>query len=434
MIGRWLQYAKNLPGWRSKEKYLLMSCDDFGAVRLADATAREYLVGKGLPMDLFPFDRYDTLESVEDLQALRETLLTVKDVEGKGAVMTGFGLAANIDFARMRSEGYAEFRNEPVSRTFERLGKSDAWEMMQQMRMDGNLVMEFHGREHVHVGWLMRRLREKNPQLLACMEVDSLAGLEYGKTEGVDYTASFAYDTEEEIPDLAGILWDGLQLFEREWMDKPRHFTPPVMRYPRALDSLLLEAGIAYLDRSMQTQEWDHQAKKFRKQWYFLNQRLKSDGRIPAEWRIPAAWGRSSNSTLNLSGELSASGVNNSRENSGTDTVSRNKDAMRVGTEPPLVDGSAKHLRAIVRNCFFEPMFNPDMDWVDHTMAQISAAFAVGKPANIAMHRMSFVGGISPAVRERGNRDLKEILRRVKQQWPEVRFVSTRELGGIMNP
>ena len=73
------------------------------------------------------------------------------------------------------------------------------------------------------------------------------------------------------------------------------------------------------------------------------------------------------------------------------------------------------------------------MDWVDHTMAQISAAFAVGKPANIAMHRMSFVGGISPAVRERGNHDLKEILRRVKQQWPEVRFVSTRALGGIMN-
>ncbi len=390
MIGRWLQYAKNLPGWRSKEKYLLMSCDDFGAVRLADATAREYLVGKGLPMDLFPFDRYDTLESKEDLQALRETLLSVKDVEGKGAVMTGFGLAANIDFARMRSEGYAAFRNEPVSRTFERLGKSDAWEMMQQMRRDGNLVMEFHGREHVHVGWLMRRLKEKNPQLLACMEVDSLAGLEYGKTEGVDYTASFAYDTEEELPDLAGILWDGLQLFEKEWGDRPRHFTPPVMRYPRALDSLLLEAGIAYLDRSMQTQEWDHQAKTFRKHWYFLNQRLKSDRRIPAEWDIPPDWGRFSNN-------------------------------------------KTKHLRAIVRNCFFEPMFNPNMDWVDHTMAHISAAFAVGKPANIAMHRMSFVGGISPAVRERGNHDLKEILRRVKQQWPEVRFVSTRALGGIMN-
>jgi hypothetical protein len=107
--------------------------------------------------------------------------------------------------------------------------------MMQQMRMDGNLVMEFHGREHVHVGWLMRRLREKNPQLLACMEVDSLAGLEYGKTEGVDYTASFAYDTEEELPDLADILRDGLQLFEKEWGDRPRPFTPPEMRYPRGL-------------------------------------------------------------------------------------------------------------------------------------------------------------------------------------------------------
>jgi hypothetical protein len=420
MMRRWLQYAKNLPGWRSKEKYLLLSCDDFGAVRLADVTAREYLVGKGLPMDLFPFDRYDTLESVEDLQALRETLLSVKDIQGRGAVMTGFGLAANIDFARMRKEGFAEFRNEPVSRTFERLGKRDAWDLMQQMRMDGDLVMEFHGREHVHVGWLMRRLREKNPQLLACMEVDSLAGLEYGKTEGVDYTASFAYDTEEEIPVLASILWDGLQLFEQEWGDKPRHFTPPVMRYPRALDAVLLEAGVAYLDRSMQTEEWDATANKFRKHWYFLNQRLKSDRKIPAEWGMPAGG--------------SASTLKDNIEYTEADVVSRIAGyAINEKIEPTLVHSSAKHLRAMVRNCFFEPMFNPDMDWVDHTMAQISAAFAVGKPANIAMHRMSFVGGISPAVRERGNRDLKEILRRVKQQWPEVRFVSTRELGGIMN-
>jgi len=182
----------------------------------------------------------------------------------------------------------------------------------------------------------------------------------------------------------------------------------------------LLEAGVAYLDRSMQTQEWDHTAKKFRKHWYFLNQQLKSDRKIPAEWGMPAGG--------------SASTLNDNIENTEANVVSSvDGGALHVMMEPTLVHSSAKHLRAMVRNCFFEPMFNPDMDWVDHTMAQISAAFAVGKPANIAMHRMSFVGGISSTVRERGNRDLKEILRRVKQQWPEVRFVSTRELGAIMN-
>ncbi len=401
MSSRWIQYAKNIPGWRSKEKYLVLSCDDFGAVRLADSSAREYLVNKGLPMDLFPFDRYDTLESVEDLEALQETLLSVTDVQGRGAVMTGFGLAANIDFARMRSEGFAEFRNEPVSKTYARLGKEDAWKKMQSMRMDGDLVMEFHGREHVHVGWLMRRLREKNEALLACMEVDSLAGLEYGKTEGVDYTASFAFDTEDEFPALAEILSDGISMFTQVWDDAPKHFTPPVMRYPRALDGILVRAGIQYLDRSLRTPEWDANQRKFKNRWYWLNQKIKV-GEGMEQWLSEPM---NSDAAAELSMEQGATGE---RKHQG-------------------------EMRAMVRNCFFEPMFNPNMDWVDHTLAQISAAFAVGKPANVAMHRMSFVGGISPAVRERGNRDLREILKRVKLQWPEVRFVSTRELGGIMN-
>ncbi len=385
MIRRWLQYAKNYPGWSSKERYLVISCDDFGAVRLANKTAREYLQQQGLPMNLYHYDQYDILESAEDLNILAETLSSVKDSNGKSAVITGFGMAANIDFAAMKANGYTEFINETVDKTFDRLGMQDAWKMLQSMQAEGLLAMEFHGREHVHVGWLMQRLQEKHPQVLANMEVESLAGLENAGTKHIDYTAAFAYDSSDEFPQLAEILADGIALFEQVWGVKPVHFTPPVMKYSRQLDEVLVGNGIQYLDRVFQNLEYlgyEEAGKgKHKKRFHWQNQTLKTKNNIPESWGVKAAKGE---------------------------------------------------LHAMIRNCFFEPMWNPQLDWVNNTMAQIEAAFAMGKPANLATHRVSFVGGIEKEVRDRGNQDLKNLLVAVKKRWPQVQFVSTRELGEIM--
>ena len=382
MMRRWLQYAKNYPGWSSKNRYLVISCDDFGAVRLANTAARDQLIAKGLPMDLYHFDQFDALENAADLEMLANTLTSVQDSRGKSAVITGFGVAANIDFAGMKAADYQVFKNEPVDVTFKRLGMEDAWKKLQQMQEQGLLAMEFHGREHVHVKWLMQRLNEKHPHVMANMELESLAGLENAGTKHIDYTAAFAYDSQDEFAELAQIFVEGIAQFEQVWGNKPVHFTPPVMKYSRALDSVLVASGIQYLDRVFRDIEFTGDADKVKKHWHWHNQKLAVKNLAPAMWQVPSKTGC---------------------------------------------------LRAMVRNCFFEPMFNPQWDWVNHTLAQIDAAFAMGKPANIAMHRVTFAGSIDPEVRERGNKDLLALLQQVKHRWPEVQFVSTAELGKIMN-
>lgn len=81
----------------------------------------------------------------------------------------------------------------------------------------------------------------------------------------------------------------------------------------------------------------------------------------------------------------------------------------------------------IVRNCIFEPVGG--IDWVDRCFKQVAWAFRFRKPAVICSHRVNFIGAIRPENRDSGLRQLKDLLSRICQEWPDVYFLSTTELG-----
>lgn len=82
-----------------------------------------------------------------------------------------------------------------------------------------------------------------------------------------------------------------------------------------------------------------------------------------------------------------------------------------------------------IRNVFFEPTTNPIIDWTDQAMARIQAAFLFQKPAVISTHRINYVGFINPKNRENGLKQLKLLLQKIVKKWPDVKFVSTDQLG-----
>ena len=89
---------------------------------------------------------------------------------------------------------------------------------------------------------------------------------------------------------------------------------------------------------------------------------------------------------------------------------------------------AASGLRYNIRNCYLEPSMNPEKDWVSSCLAQIASAFLFHKPAVICSHRINYVGFIDPDNRERGLKDLRELLKTVVKRWPDARFISTDEL------
>ncbi len=85
-----------------------------------------------------------------------------------------------------------------------------------------------------------------------------------------------------------------------------------------------------------------------------------------------------------------------------------------------------------VRNCIFEPSMNPNRDWVNSCLAQISSAFHWNKPAVICSHRINFVGYINPKNRDKGLRDLDALLKAIILKWPDAKFISTDQLSNFI--
>lgn len=89
-------------------------------------------------------------------------------------------------------------------------------------------------------------------------------------------------------------------------------------------------------------------------------------------------------------------------------------------------------IRYIVRNCVFEPN-KPKIKWVDNCLRDIDSAFQWHKPAILSTHRVSYVGALHPENRERGLKQLSSLLKEIVKRWPDVEFMTTAQLGALMN-
>jgi hypothetical protein len=89
-------------------------------------------------------------------------------------------------------------------------------------------------------------------------------------------------------------------------------------------------------------------------------------------------------------------------------------------------------LTYLTRNCFFEPS-QPGRDWVDSCFNEISTAFRWHKPAIISSHRVNYIGALYKQNRENGLTQLALLLKKIMKTWPDAEFITSAELGEIIN-
>lgn len=86
----------------------------------------------------------------------------------------------------------------------------------------------------------------------------------------------------------------------------------------------------------------------------------------------------------------------------------------------------------LTRNCIFEPV-QPGRDWIDSCLNEISIAFRWHKPAVISSHRVNYIGALHKNNRENGLKHLSLLLKNIIKTWPDVEFITSAELGEIIN-
>jgi len=81
-----------------------------------------------------------------------------------------------------------------------------------------------------------------------------------------------------------------------------------------------------------------------------------------------------------------------------------------------------------VRNCLFEPSLNTNIDWVSKCMGSIDIAFKWGKPAIIGTHRINFSGRLDTEQRDNNLKLLEQLLTKILEKWPDVKFTDSSSL------
>lgn len=365
-----LNNLKNISGWKTKRKLVAIVVDDYGNVRVDSKKAFEN-INQNNPVKEHRFDQFDTLETREDLEMLYEVLSSVRDKNGNYAVLTPYSLSCNIDFERMREEGYQQYRYELLPCTFEKLSAlqpnayQGAWDLWKEGIDKGLMRPEFHGREHFNLKVFEEKLAKKDPALMLSLENRSLANIGPSGYASIGWTAAFSFwDPVADTQRFPDIMQEGLAAFEQVYGYKPQAFTPPAQQFPAHLEDDLKEWGLQALDRP-----------------FYQGKHL------------------------------------------GFGKYKRQLASMGYKKDKDRVD--------LVRNVVFEPTVS-NIDHVTKALQQIEAAFYWNKPALISSHRVNFCGHIDPKNREKGLSDLKALLKGIVLKWPEVEFVSVGDLVDII--
>lgn len=238
--------------FRTNRHIVVFESDDWGSIRMSSKKDWDELLRLGYAVDKRPYERFDTLESAEDLEALFEVLNKYKDYNGNHPVITANMLMANPDFARIQEYGYQKYYYEPIATTYERyFGNTEVLELMKQGYEHGIFMPQCHGREHFNVTQWLRGLQDGNEDLLTAFrfEICGIAPKNHPEQGNLLMKALYA-ETDKEQQQIDDIVTEGLQMFEKLWRFKSKTFVAPCYCWSEQTEKTLAEGGVKLIQTS----------------------------------------------------------------------------------------------------------------------------------------------------------------------------------------
>jgi hypothetical protein len=366
MISRFKQWALSIPGWHTTRKIVIFESDDWGSLRVSSDIVFNRLVSAGLDLttgDSYRYNRYDALETTDDLDALFTTLSSFKDARGNHPVFTAFCLVANPAFEKIESNKFQTYNYERVDSTFEQYYGNNLVDLWRNGERSNIFVPEFHGREHLNVAQWLKALQANEFQARTAFK-HRVWGYTNRNQFNISFQAAFDVGTSEEVSIHRKIVTDGLNCFE-ELMGYPASaFVPPNGIMHKDLYQVSAMAGIKYIFSAQR------------------NALAVGQGRHKIVWNY----------------------------------LGKRNDAKQI---------------FIIRNAFFEPS-DPGRNWVKTCVSEIQSAFDAKRPAIIGSHRVNYIGSRDRENQQRGLSQLSELLTQILAKWPDIEFMSTRQLGKLI--
>lgn len=364
-----IEFATSLLSYRSKTPILVIESDDWGSIRMSSLEAYRQLEKKYPSIDQNTYLQHDGLESNDDVRFLAEVLSKVKSNLGRPACVTLNYLSANPDFKAIRENKFEKYIRKPIQECYE--ADSDTGLIMDLVKqgIDAKLFeVEFHGTEHLQVNRWMNALNNGNNKVKDFFDFDV-----------------FSPPVAEELR------------YSMEYMDAMDYDS--INEIPKQLDSL--SVGLELFERN----------------W----------GKTPTSFIAPCyRWSKP------IEQFLSSQGV---RYIQGQRAQLHPRD--EVGYKQRKIyhyTGQANEFGQIytVRNVFFEPSIHGEKKALEMAKSQIQLAYKYGVPAIVSSHRINYTSRINIKNRDTGLKALNELLNWIIEEYNDVEFMSSSELGKLI--
>lgn len=369
MLSHLGSYYHNLKGWRTNRKLLVLESDDWGSIRMRDNAAYEELLRLGYPVDKGAFERFDRLESKQDLEALFNVLNNNKDIKNRPAVFTANTILTNPDFDRIENSAFSEYHYELFTDTYYRYhNDNEIWNYWLNGISEKLFWPQYHGREHYNVSYWLERLRNGDSNVLDAFGVQ-MVGVPSKQAGSVfnELVVTASFRNERQLQEIAASFNEGAELFKQVFGFYSKSFIAPVYTWNAEIEKAVFEKGIQFIQTGRFQKSPEKPTGKIRSVYHSLGER-------------------------NHFGQT-----------------------------------------YLVRNVFFEPSTQSDkLTHLANALAYVKAAFRMKKPAIVSTHRLNYMGGLIEKNRTENLKLLDRFLKNIKEEYPEVEFITSDELGELI--
>ncbi len=247
----------NIYGWRTNKKFVVIESDDWGSIRMPSKKVYEKCLNAGYGIDLNFYERYDALESEDDLEALFALLKQHTDQKGNYPVFTANCLVANPDFDKINASHFSEYFYESVVDTFQKYPKhKHSFDLWMHGNEQGIFHPQYHGREHLNVSLFMEALQNGNKDVLFGFE-NKMPGCikKQQQRSGNFYVEATMFRSKKDKEQKLAYYVEGLDLFETLIGYKSASIIPPNYTWSNDFDAEVFKKGVACFQGSAKMRE-----------------------------------------------------------------------------------------------------------------------------------------------------------------------------------
>ncbi len=239
----------NYPGFKTNRKIVVFESDDWGSIRMPSKDVYEKCLEAGYPVDLNPFERYDSLASTDDLNLLFDLLSNYKDMNGRNPIITANCVVANPDFEKIKADKFQNYHYELINETFKKYpNHSRNLEIWLQAKAEGIFFPQYHAREHLNVSKFMLALQNNDSDIHFAFDNRMPGAIKKGRVRnGNYYVEATHYNNENDKNEKRNIYLEGLELFEDIFGYRSQSITPTNYTWSREYNKYMSEVGVKYI-------------------------------------------------------------------------------------------------------------------------------------------------------------------------------------------